>query len=100
MKNHKTPHRNFNDRWKTNFISDALEEKGELQDNIDDSAYENLQIGFGNQARIDNNLVAENPYYEADIDVQNDRNQNRSGKDVNLEDTQVVTSVENIYYDI
>ena len=100
MKNHKTPHRNVYARWKKNLISDTLEEKDELQDNIDDSAYENLQRGFGNQARIDNNLLVENPYYEADIAVQNNRNQNRNGKDVNLEDTQVVTSVENIYYDI
>ena len=79
---------------------DTSDQKNESFDNINDSVYENLQRDFGNQVKPDNNAIVENPYYEADFVVKNERNPNRKTDHVNLDKTEVITSTENIYYDI
>ena len=49
---------------------------------------------------MDNNGLTENPYYEGDWDMGNKGNQRTTNGAVNLEDTEVVTATENIYYDL
>ena len=79
---------------------DTMDQKNESFDNINYSANENLQRYNGNQVISDNNAIIENPYYEADFVVKNEINPNRKTDRVNLDETEVITSTENIYYDI
>ena len=77
-----------------------MDQKNESFDNINYSANENLQRYNGNQVKSDTNAIIENPYYEADFVVKNEINANRKTDPVNLDETEVITSTENIYYDI
>ena len=52
------------------------------------------------QPKVNNDNVAENPYYETSFMSKNERNRRLRTDPVDLEDTEIVTAIENIYYDI
>ena len=65
-------------------------------DEIYDSVYQNVDGRIEKIPKIDNNDLVENPYYEANLYLNNERNQKDRNGIVNLEDTEVVTAVVDI----
>ena len=52
------------------------------------------------QSKVNNDNMSENPYYKASFISENERNRRLRTDAVDLEDTEIVTAIENIYYDI
>ena len=69
-------------------------------DDAYDGAYENLQSEIVQPTKMNQDHLIENPYYEKDFDLEHVRSEKKSSKIVNLEDAEVVTAAENIYYDL
>ena len=69
-------------------------------DDLSDPAYENLDVMNHMHPKVNNGNVNETPYYEASSISENERNRRLRTDAVDLEDTEIVTAIENIYYDL
>lgn len=69
-------------------------------DDLSDPAYENLDVINQMLPKVNNDNLNENPYYEGSFISENERNRRLRTDPVDLEDTEIVTAIENIYYDI
>ena len=81
-------------------IIDKRNENDDPFDVIYNDPYEILESEIVQPTKMNQDHVIENPYYEEDFDLERVRSEKKSSKVVNLEDTEIVTAAENIYYDL